>query len=229
MARNRKPSDDVWNARRKAQRLLNKLEKKTQNNVVSEIELKEYQKKVSELQSQIKNFKYDRKTKQYPTSITAFKQAVTTKIKSTFVDYMEYRNTNKRNDQITKMQETKFRSKDDFTRWGAHVFYRYTQNLWDDEHTTPENRNNKIVDEMKNNNVMLSNGNLVENLSDAYKYVQEQMSGDFKDMRRYYDLLDKVDDNGNLDLTDEALEFMDAMFTKEEEDMTYSTFLPVVF
>ena len=86
MARNRKPSDDAWNAKRKAQRLLNRLKKKTQNNVVSEIELKEYQKKVSELQSQIKNFKYDRKTKKYPTSIAAFKQSVTTKIKTTFVE-----------------------------------------------------------------------------------------------------------------------------------------------
>ena len=220
MARARKASDDVWNAKRKAQRLLNRLQKKTQSNLSTEAEIKEYQEKVSEIQGQIKNVKYNRKTKQYPTSISSFKQAINAKVKNTFVDYIGQRNTTKRNDQITKMQEAKFRSKDNMMQWSAHVFYRYTQELWEGQDAG--NRNNAIVDTMKNNNAMLYNGNLVENLSDAFKYVQERMSSEFKERERYYSLLEQNTD----DWSEADEKFMNEMFNREQEDVKYETFAP---
>lgn len=180
MPRAHRKSDDIYNARRRAKRALEKATNIFRENSKSS-KAEKFIKQIQSLESIINNSYIDKQTNKYKYSISNLNKKIESKL-SKINTFKFYRNTNEQNDRLSKMQEEKFNQHGNMSRWEQSKFYRFYQSIW--ENNSPEDRNNAIVDYLRDNKVTLKNGDYIENLQDAFKYFEEQNESEIERRKR---------------------------------------------
>lgn len=174
-------------ARNKARRALTRLEKQVeQQKGGTKAETKQ---QIRELRETINNSFYNRETKSYMISTDKLSN-IATSSRERVEQFERYLHTDSDlvNQRKTRQMEAYFRSaslseaqrqsgerktpEQRLARAQQEFFYRMTQTIWQGN-TTPDDRNNYIVDVLRNSNVRLESGRKVQNLTDAVQYIQE--------------------------------------------------------
>ena len=217
MSRPKTKADEQYNARRRMKRAIQRY-----NTMAKTFNDKQYAKissQVEKLQNAIEHSYYVKSLqgyeKEYKASalnkqIKTLNSVLKTHSKELRATTLRKELTQAQNNRLSDMQRKHFTQKGQMVRWEQSQFYSRTQFIW--QGTSPEQRNNAIVDYLESHGAMvMENGKQVPvtNLKYAFDFVKQKHAEDWENKHKS----NKLNRQGKGHWSDE-----DETFMQEQEE-----------